>query len=293
MGCCQASPPSPQEQKSAFADYTKHRDDHHAGDSNYTLSSVQKTKNSAKYYETRVKSSPSNDGVYVDDINNSDENDENNNNNNNNTELAHLNTQSSTSSNSSSSNTSNSTKRLIKHKKDDYNNNNKERVPSASPKEKANPLPFDKHTFKSTLSPNNKPQTQNSPSLKSKSNNSSQRRNSISKSKSRSFRPRKEPKSPSNNNNIPQIVHNDPPPIVDDDDIDVASSDSDNVEIPGLKAIIFDDTDNDDDTDDDDDENLIRMALLVQQENERLALEIKRVKSVMSEQEEIKLKQEA
>eukprot|EP01084_Bolivina_argentea_P258986 436839_1 len=117
MGCCQASPPSPQEQKSAFADYTKHRDDHHAGDSNYTLSSVQKTKNSAKYYETRVKSSPSNDGVYVDDINNSDENDENNNNNNNNTELAHLNTQ-----------------------KDDYNNNNKERVPSASQKEKANPL---------------------------------------------------------------------------------------------------------------------------------------------------------
>merc|ERR1712048_561744 len=95
---------------------------------------------------------------------------------------------------------------------------------------------------------------------------------SVSRSKSRQFRHRNEPKNAfsTNQNNVNE------PPLIHDYD----SDDSDDVEIPGLKEIIFsDDGDIDgmDEDDGDDDGKLIMMELLVQQENDRLAREIYRM----------------
>ena len=108
---------------------------------------------------------------------------------------------------------------------------------------------------------------------------------SISKSRSRQFRQRKEPN-----------TMNEPPEIDDDDndndsDNDNASSLSDNVEIP---VLLFSDS-GDEEIDDDieDDANLKMMQYLVEQENEKIKQEILKMQSYVEEQETIKLKAEA
>merc|ERR1712154_567703 len=115
-----------------------------------------------------------------------------------------------------------------------------------------------------------------------------EREPSISKSKSRQFRHRKETIPNAPNSASHRLSTNDPPPINDDLDDD-ASSLSDNVEIPGLNPIIFDE---EEDEEKEDEATLKMMEFMIKAENERLEREIKRMKSHLDEQETIKLKKE-
>ena len=106
--------------------------------------------------------------------------------------------------------------------------------------------------------------------------------------------------------NIPNI-HEDPPEIEsgdedddsEDDELDDrgsnASSQSNDLTIPGLKEIVFSDEAEEgilDDDDDDDDANLKIMALLVKQENDRLEQQISRMTSYVESMEDAKLQEE-
>merc|ERR1712228_1047168 len=147
----------------------------------------------------------------------------------------------------------------------------------------SSPLPYDK-LDKNRLSPN-------------KTNHILQTEEiefSVSKSRKSQYRKRTEPQSPDNDliNKMNAEIMNDPPPILDelDNASDASSVSSDNVEIPGLKEIVFaeDDDENDENDEDNEDVSLKAIAYLVQQENERIAREIERMQSHISEQKKTK-----
>eukprot|EP01084_Bolivina_argentea_P103522 185416_1 len=264
MGCCSqgGEMPPPTHIKGAFSDYMEKNE--HNGQ--YSLNDTKGLKGagnkSTSFYQSRSTNLKSH---------HSDPN--------------HLSNPSSRSN--STDHSHNSTKGLLKAKKAVTRTNHA----------KSNPLAFKKQTFDSSLSPNDASpnhtsmQGRNKLSIQSNStattDDHNEREYSMSKSRSRQFRRRAEPRSPSSHRNM-----NEPPPIVEEESDDNASSLSDEVEIPGLKPIVFDD-DDEEDEDDDDDENLKIMHQMVAQENARLAQEIDAMKEHIYDQETIKMKRDA
>eukprot|EP01084_Bolivina_argentea_P310357 537025_1 len=280
MGCCHTKvPPAPRE--SAFKEFSANKQNHHVGDSNYTMSSQKSNGEGKGYYHSnydKIKNLQPTNGT---------------------DELATLHNPSSSSS--SLNDNDNVTKQLIK-KKNKKNNQKTDEKPS-------NPLTYDNRSNLSagtattaTATSSTRTNTQNTTTKQSNTINiPRERESSVSKSRSRQFRNRTEPNSPSlkaandtketkegakhnhDDDNDDQKVH-----LPNFEEDSRASSLSGEFEIPGLQLLSEDSSD-----EEDDDVFTNKMALIVQQENRRLEEEIIRMKSFIDETEIKRLEEEA